>query len=163
MARIVKDYKNVRCSAMIEGKVCHFESLLEYRWAQVLEFYITAGLIARWEYETSLCRFNIGPLTYILDFVTITPSGFMEWYECKGYVERRDVTRFRRIAEAYPKCQINLVVDHIPKRRAQNIWSAKKYVYRIIEAGRIFKQIPVDMARPPSIADHQPGRGKGAL
>jgi len=163
MARIVKDYKNVRCSAMVGGKVCHFESLLEYRWAQVLEFYVKAGLIVDWQYESPKCRFAVGTGFYILDFISFRDDGFTEWYECKGYVERRDITRFRRIAESYPDCQINLVVDHIPKRRAQNIWSAKKYVYRIIEAARIFKQIPVDMARPPSIADHQPGRGKGAL
>ena len=163
MARIIKDYKNIRCSAMVGGKVCHFESLLEYRWAQVLEFYVAAGLIVRWEYESSLCRFEIGPARYLLDFVTKDPKGFVEWYECKGHMERRDITRFKRIAEAYPECQINLVVERIPRRGAQNIWSAKKYVHRVIEAGPIFRQVPVDMDRPLSLPDEQPGRGKHAL
>lgn len=165
MARISKDYKNYRCDAMVGGKAYHFESLLEYRWAQYLEFLVQAGHIVSWEYESPDCRFIMSPFGkgYLLDFVTQDQKGQKEWYECKGYIERRDVTRFRQISKAYPKAKINLVIDRIPKRRAQNYWSCKKYVYRIIEAHRIFKQVPIDMGKPLQISDEQPGRRKGAL
>ena len=166
--RLVVDFKNQPVDVVINGKAYHFLALLEYRWAQYLEFLRLGGVIEGWGYENEDCKFEFTDSTYTVDFVTYHSDGHKEFYETKGNLQQPTIRKFRTVQKYYPDTIIYLVVHRIArkyrskpsglwkkgKRRTNLYTSAEKYVERIMEADLIFKQLGkiIDMSNPGQTA-----------
>lgn len=166
--RLAVDYKNQPVDVSIDGVAYHFSSLLEYRWAQYLEFLRLGREIDNWGYENKDCKFRFADSTYTVDFVTYHSDGHMEFYETKGNMQQPTIRKFRTLQKYYPDTIIYLVVNRVPKkyrslpsglwkrgRRRTNLYaSAEKYTSRIIEADPIFKKLGrcIDMSNPGQTA-----------
>lgn len=143
--RLVMDWHNQPVKTCVGGKDYHYKSLLEYRWAQYLEFLKQAGEIDDWAYENKDCYFEfpgktVGRVQYTADFVTYKGDS-KEFYECKGYLTGPDNTKFKRVQEFYPGTTLILVMMRPDKKRVNRYQAAHKYVDRIIYASAIFKQL----------------------
>ena len=143
--RLVRDFKNIRCKAIIDGVEYHFLSKLEYRWAVYLQFQKETNLIVDWAYEDTNFEFTgevRGPMTWLIDFEVITNDGTTEYMECKGYPEGKDISKARRFKERWPDEKLYFIFAQKPaKKHFHKIRNLQKYVDRIIEADKIFRQI----------------------
>ncbi len=154
-------YYNQPCDVTIGGAAFHFESLLEYRWAQYLEILRIAGEIDAWGYETPACEFEFSvDFRYIIDFVTYKGKDVV-YYECKGMIQARDMKKWRRLAEEFPEVKLILVVERRQKQQFNKLRQAEKYVERIIERYKACVQCPIDMSLPQAeMLDTEYGRRK---
>ena len=146
---IVKIMRNRPSTEIIGGKICHFRSQLEYKWAQYLQVLKDHGAIVDWEFEPHAFDFQgkgykKGPFTYLPDFLIFDGVGHY-WQECKGYHDGDTNSKLRRMAECEPKEVFELVLQRIPKKGkhkgAGRRRIAAKYTRRIIDASVIFRQM----------------------
>ncbi len=145
--RFRKEYNNVRVTDTIGGQTCHYRSKLEHRWAKYLQMMQEQGHILSWQYESHRFIFHdveTAPVGYTPDFLVFNTDGTAVWQECKGFLEPRDATKYRRMHEQYPADGIELVMQRIPKKgNAANrldLVRRKGYVSRVIDASEIFRQ-----------------------
>jgi hypothetical protein len=145
--------------AEVGGKRYWFRSGFEVRWAEYLEFLKQAGEIVDWSYEPRKFEFEkirSGTVFYTPDFLVLygheAEDGGMDrthyWHETKGHLKQKDVTKFKRMEKYYPDEKIILVMQNIPKevtrkniekfRRMEN---ADKYVERVMDGGKVLKQV----------------------
>lgn len=89
----------------VGGRVITFRSLLEYRWAQWLEFERRIGEILEWDYEVDVVKLKTRVLKntklYIPDFGALMPDETYEIHECKGYFQPKDYGKLKLAAEQY--------------------------------------------------------------
>lgn len=146
--RIRREFHNEPTWAQIDGQTYHFRSKFECRWAKYLQFLKERGAILDWQYEPHRFYFHnpkTAPVSYLPDFLVLeTYHKTVVWQECKGLLEPRDATKFQRMAEQYPKDEIELVMQRIPKKgnaanRLDRI-QRKQWVSRVIDASKIFRQ-----------------------
>ena len=140
--RICRKYGNEPQNVIIDGRHCKFKSKLEYRWALYLEMLKRHDYIIEWEYEPLTFYFpdeKTAPVQYTPDF-RVTDCKEIYWQECKGMHDGSTNTKFRRMAEHNPDIIMELVLMSLPKKTANRRRVANKYVRRIIDAGRIFRQ-----------------------
>lgn len=113
-------------------------------WAQYLEFLKQSKLIINWWYEHKTFYFNnekTAPVQYTPDF-KISNIETIYYQEFKrGFLDGQAVTKFRRMAKHYPDIIIELVMMGILKKESHQMFIAKKYVRRIVDASAIFKQM----------------------
>jgi hypothetical protein len=98
--------------------------------------------IKAWQYESKTFWFeNIrrGTRSYMPDFEVINPDGSVCYYECKGYLETKDVTKFRRLAQ-YHRVPLILVMQTIRDRDWYRLQKAKPYVIRIMDGGKALRK-----------------------
>lgn len=142
--RFIKEYNNQRVTAEVGGKEYHFRSKLEYKWAQYCQFRKEQGLIKNWAFEQTTFRFGdekCGAVKYLVDFDILNLDDTFHYEELKGYLSGRDRSKFRKVQKYYPDAQIDLIMQRIPKKRPQGLLVAEKYVRRIIDAEKIFRQL----------------------
>jgi hypothetical protein len=139
-ARVVKVMCNNRVDAVVGGKLCHFRSELEYRYANYLELLKTNRHIRDWQYEPKQFQFRrevTGAKVYTPDFRVVTNTGKYEYHEIKGNLTGEDITKLRRFAKQNPGTDIDLILQRIPGQRAKQkyvnrIEAARKYCRRVV-------------------------------
>ena len=98
--------------AEVGGKRCFFRSRWEYRYALYLELMKANKYIIDWEHEPHIFYFEgikRGTTNYKPDFKVTFPSGNHEWHEVKGYMDKKSMTKIRRMKIYYPSEVILLI------------------------------------------------------
>lgn len=131
------NYNNERVTCVIGDKTCCFRSKLEHNWARWLQFQKSQGMINNWAFEQTRFEFRdelTGPKVFLVDFDILNNDGTFEYHECKGWLQGRDVSKFRRVAKYRPEVKISLVMIGKRKRDANRLRIISKYAHRIIYA-----------------------------
>ena len=148
-----RNYNNQPVDAVVGGQVCHFRAKGEYNLAIYFEFLKEQGLILDWVYEAGenqmmSCQmyFPLPPRTkgvssWLIDFAVEMPNGEIVYWEYKGFLEGRDVTKFRRFAQYFPDDKVILVMSGKAKKDANRLRMVRKYAYRILYAADLFKPV----------------------
>ena len=138
------DYHNTPTDAMIGGKHYKFRSKLECNWATYLQFLKESGEICDWRYEQTTFEFpdeTIGAKVWLVDFDILNNDWTLEYHETKGWLQGKDVTKFKRVAKYRPEVKITLVMSGKAKKDANRLRQIAKYAERIIFAPDIFRYI----------------------
>ncbi len=141
-------YNNEPVDARVNGVLCHFDSKLEFRYAQYLDILKTAGEIKDFFYEFHVFYFDgdNSPKSYKPDFLIRNNDSSFEYHELKGFVQKFDIDKFKRMSEERPKVKIILIFWQKPKLSVQKIYKLEKYTHRIIwNAKSILAKLPIDM------------------
>ncbi len=144
MTRIIVDYHNQPTAAVIGGKTYKFRSKLECNWAMYLQFLKESGEICDWRYEQTKFLFpdeTIGAKQFLVDFDILHNDWTLEYHETKGWLQGKDVTKFKRVAKYRPEVKITLIMSGKAKKDANRLRQINKYAERIIYAPEIFRQI----------------------
>ena len=129
---------------MIGGKHYKFRSKLECNWAKYLQFLKESGEIYDWRYEQTKFLFpdeTIGAKQFLVDFDVLNNDWTLEYHETKGWLQGKDVTKFKRVAKYRPEVKITLIMSGKARKDANRLRQIKKYADRIIFAPDIFRQI----------------------
>jgi hypothetical protein len=97
----------------INGKDIFFRSSWEANYALYLDFLIKAKQIKKWEYEIDTFWFEKikrGIRSYKPDFKIFNNNGSIEYHEVKGYMDKKSITKIKRMAKYYPKIKL-IVID----------------------------------------------------
>lgn len=133
--RVRREFRNHKHTVCIGGKTFSVDSDLEERYARYLEILKQSGNIIDWNRNGIAFEFRgavRGPTVYTPDFRIQTGNG-EQYHETKGYLEGRDITKYRRMREFYPDVQVHLIMQRMPKRgkMVNRIASARKYCARV--------------------------------
>jgi len=99
----------------ISDKRYYFKSKWEYRYALYLDLMKRHNHIIDWEYEPKTFYFDgikRGTTNYKPDFKVIFPSGNEEWFEVKGYMDSKSLTKIKRMSKYFPEIKLR-VIDKI--------------------------------------------------
>ena len=141
---IVIDYHNEPTEDVIGGKYYHFRSKLERNWAAYLQFLKESGEICDWRFEQTKFTFpneTRGAKEFLVDFDILHNDWTLEYHETKGWLQGKDVTKFKRVAKYRPEVKIVLVMSGKAKKDANRLRQIDKYADRIIFAPDIFRQV----------------------
>jgi hypothetical protein len=89
-----------------------FRSSWEANWARYLNWLVSLGEIASWDYECETFEFHKikrGSRFYTPDFKLTLNDGRIEFHEVKGYMDERSATMLRRMAKYYPKVTLKVI------------------------------------------------------
>lgn len=135
----------------VGAKTYWFRSGFEVRWAQYLELLKQAGEIVDWLYEPKDFWFDgikRGTVSYKPDFKIEKEGCIYIWHETKGHLTQKSVTQLKRMAKYHPSEKICLVMQNIPKKatrksaeKFRRMENAKKYTERVMDGGKILKQV----------------------
>jgi len=98
--------------AEIGGKRNFYRSRWEYRYALYLEFMKKHGHVSEWEHEPTVFWFEgikRGTNNYKPDFRVTFPSGKVEYFEVKGYMDQKSRTKIKRMAKYHPDVILRVV------------------------------------------------------
>lgn len=98
--------------AEIGGKRCFYRSRWEYRYALYLQLMKEQGYIKDWEHEPEIFWFEgikRGTNNYKPDFKVTFPSGKVEWYEVKGYMDKKSAVKLKRMKLYHPNVIIHVI------------------------------------------------------
>lgn len=98
--------------AEIGGKRNFYRSRWEYRYALYLELMKNLRYVADWEHEPETFWFNNikrGTNNYKPDFKVTFPSGAVEWFEVKGYMDAKSKTKLKRMAKYHPEVVLRVI------------------------------------------------------
>jgi len=141
-----RNFNNQRVDAVIGGQECHFRSKGEYNLALYFDFLQGQGEIVGWAYESEVCQKYFrdelkGAKTWLIDFAVQMPNSEIVYWEYKGWLQGRDITKFRRFAKYYPDDKVILVMSGKSKKDANRLRVMRKYAYRLIYAQELFKPV----------------------
>lgn len=97
----------------IGGQRFYSRSTWEANYARYLEFQKEHGLIVSWEHEPHTFWFEgikRGVMSYLPDFKVTLPSGKHEWHEVKGWMDKKSITKIKRMKRYYPN-EVLVVID----------------------------------------------------
>lgn len=98
--------------AEIGGKRNFYRSRWEYRYALYLEFMKKHGHVSEWEHEPTTFWFEgikRGTNNYKPDFRVTFPSGAVEYFEVKGYMDQKSRTKIKRMAKYHPDVILRVI------------------------------------------------------
>ena len=108
-----KPYENVQSGYYIVGdRKMFFRSKMEANFALYLEFLKVKGEIISWEYEPITFVFEkilFGTRSYKPDFRITKPNGAVEYFECKGYFDKKSRTKLKRMKIYYPNVKVSVI------------------------------------------------------
>ncbi|KKM75827.1 hypothetical protein LCGC14_1386370 [marine sediment metagenome] len=142
--RLIIDHHNVPTEDTIGGKHYKFRSKLERNWAAYLQFLKESDEIYDWRFEQTRFTFPDeirGVKEFLVDFDILHNDWTLEYYETKGWLQGRDVTKFKRVVKYRPEIKIVLVMATKQKKDASRIRQISKYAERVIYAPDIFRQV----------------------
>jgi len=114
--RLKLKFRNIPVSIHYEGKVIHFKSKLEYRWANHLELLKQAGEIKGWSYETHTFVFdNVGLRNWKVDFEVRNNDDTFEYFEAKGKLRKSDIDKLKLLNRDRPEVEVTYVFARKPK------------------------------------------------
>ena len=138
------DFHNQPTQAMIGGNKYKFRSKLECNWAMYLQFLKESDVILDWRYEQTTFLFPDemrGAKQFLVDFDILNKDWTLEYHETKGWLQGKDVTKFKLVAKYRPEVKITLVMSGKAKKDANRLRQIGKYAERILYAPDIFRQI----------------------
>lgn len=94
----------------LNGK--YFRSSWEANYARFLNFLINIKEIKCWEYEPDTFEFKEikrGTRFYTPDFKVFCKDGSIEYHEVKGWMDKKSITRHRRMEKYYPEVKITII------------------------------------------------------
>lgn len=140
--RFVVDWHNQRQQLCLGGRSFHFKSKFEAAWGRYLQQIYDWGVIEKWDYEPRTFIFEgvtRGAVQYTPDFY-IKQDGEECYQETKVHLVGKDITKFRRMAEHFPKVKLVLVMDRPKAKEIPRLRTAAKYCYRIVYANQVWKK-----------------------
>jgi len=145
--RFRKKYGNMPVEAEIGGRIFHFKSKLEYRWAQHLELLKLGGIIKDWFYEFHTFYFdNAATPKYTPDFLVRNTDNSFEYYETKGLVEKRTIDALKAVFDERPYVKVTMVFWQKPKLSTHKRGQLERYCKEIIwNANQRIKNEHIDM------------------
>lgn len=155
--RVRREFRNKKCTAVIEGKKYVFDSLFEGHWFLYQQFLKEQKQIRSWVFHP-VCWdfFQFGyrnkPYEYTPDGLIIENDGTEIYQELKGHIETKDVSRLRRASDHYG-ARFDLVMQKLPRKGAgtQIIARASQYAFvrRVIDGTAILRQVKgiIDFSR----------------
>jgi len=90
----------------------YFRSAWEANYARYLNWRVTRGDLAAWEYETKTFVFEKikrGTRAYTPDFKLVFADGRHEWHEVKGWMDPKSATRIKRMAKYFPQEALRII------------------------------------------------------
>jgi predicted nuclease of restriction endonuclease-like RecB superfamily len=90
----------------------YFRSSWEANYARYLNWLISVGEIAKWEYEPDTFEFfkiKKGNRYYVPDFKVTNNDGSVEYHEVKGWMDARSKTKLDRMNRYYHDVKIVLI------------------------------------------------------
>jgi len=96
----------------INGKTIYFRSKWEANYALYLDWLKKQGMIKDWKFEAKTFVFDkveFGTRRYIPDFQVFTNKGEIEYHEVKGFMQKKDKTKIRRMEKYYPEVKLLLI------------------------------------------------------
>ena len=96
----------------IDGKRMYLKSNWEKRYALYLDFMKKHKHIVDWQYEPDTFWFDgikRGTNNYKPDFKVEFPSGNFEYYEVKGYMDSKSLTKIKRMAKYHPNIKLSVI------------------------------------------------------
>lgn len=96
----------------INGKQLFFRSKWEANYALYLDFLKKQKEIKDWQGEKDVFIFKaikFGTRSYRLDFKVTKNNGEIEYHEVKGWMDKKSVTKLKRMRIYYPKVKIILI------------------------------------------------------
>ncbi len=141
-----QDYHNQPVDAVIGGRSCHFRSKGEHNLAVYFQFLKEQGEIFEWQHESTGCQFYFrdevkGVKQWLIDFIVHMPDGEIVYWEYKGWLQGRDITKFRRFVKYNPNTKLILVMSGKAKKDANRLRMVRKYAYRVLFAPELFKPV----------------------
>lgn len=106
----------------IGGIDFYFRSLWEANYALYLNFLVKQKQIIKWEFETDTFWFEKikrGVRSYMPDFKVFNKDGTIEYHEVKGWMDKKSVTKIKRMATYYPKIKL-IVIDQTSYKDIKN-------------------------------------------
>lgn len=97
----------------INGKNIYFRSLWEANYALYLDFLIKQNKIVSWKFESKTFWFEKikrGVRSYTPDFEVVSISGEIEYHEVKGWMDKKSVTKIKRMNIYFPDVKL-FVID----------------------------------------------------
>lgn len=96
--------------ADLEGR--YFRSMWEANYCRYLNWLVSQGVYAKWEYEVDEFEFPIkrGNRFYKPDFKVFDAVGNFEYHEVKGWMDGKSRTKLKRMAKYHPDVKI-IVID----------------------------------------------------
>ncbi len=140
-------YGNQPVSAIVNGRICHFKSKLEFRWCQYLDFLKTAGEIKDFFYEFHTFYFSGERVKeYTPDFLVRNNDNSFEYYETKGMLQNYDLDKYKRLFDERPYVKLTVVFWNNPKISVNKRAKLERFVHRVIwDARTIVKNVSIDM------------------
>jgi len=96
----------------IDGKRMYLKSNWEKRYALYLDFMKKHKHIVDWEYEPDKFWFDgikSGTTNYTPDFKVLFPSGNYEYFEVKGFMDKKSLTKIKRMAKYHPNIKLRVI------------------------------------------------------
>lgn len=96
----------------IDGKRMYLKSNWEKRYALYLDFMKKHKHIVDWEYEPDTFWFDgikRGTNNYKPDFKVLFPSGNYEYFEVKGFMDKKSLTKIKRMAKYHPNIKLKVI------------------------------------------------------
>jgi hypothetical protein len=96
----------------IDGKRMYLKSNWEKRYALYLDFMKKHKHIVDWQYEPDTFWFDgikRGTNNYKPDFKVQFQSGNFEYYEVKGFMDSKSLTKIKRMAKYHPNIKLNVI------------------------------------------------------
>jgi hypothetical protein len=96
----------------IAGRRIYFRSGWEVSYAKHLQWLKEQKQILEWEHEPKTFWFEEikrGTRSYLPDFKVTRPDGTHYWIEVKGYMDKKSVTKLKRMRKYYPQEQIYVI------------------------------------------------------
>lgn len=126
----------VGITATVGSRKITFKSKAELSFAEHLEFLRESGQIQYWSYEPHgstfwFERIRRGVRSYKADFLVVTNSREVQWYEIKGYLDKRSVTKLKRMRKYYPHIRVVLVMMRDDKRQRDLVDAIRPFVYAV--------------------------------
>lgn len=90
----------------------YFRSSWEANYARYLNFLIENNEIKKWEYEVDTFEFHKikkGTRFYTPDFKILLNNGVYEYHEVKGWLDKKSITRQKRMDKYYPQIRVILI------------------------------------------------------
>ena len=144
MAKLVIDYRNQPAEETIGGQHYTFRSKLERNWAAYLQFLKESDVILDWRFEQTTFLFpdeTKGAKQFLVDFDILNKDWTLEYHETKGWLQGKDVTKFKHVAKYRPEVKITLIMSGKAKKDANRLRQISKFADRITYAPDIFRQI----------------------
>jgi len=90
----------------------YFRSGWEANYARYLNWLVSKGQIARWEFEPDTFEFTTikrGSKFYTPDFKVFDHAGNFEYHEVKGWMDPASKTKLARMSRFYPAVKVVLI------------------------------------------------------
>ncbi len=147
-----QNWNNQRVTAVVGGKVCKCRSKGEYNTAVYLEFLKEQGEVVEWVHECRdedhpmCCQFYFkgvkqNPIGWLIDFAVQMPDDEIVYWEYKGRLTGKDVSKFQRMGKFYPEKKVILLMGQKNRKDFKRLSYIRKYAFRILYASEVFKAV----------------------